>query len=768
MFSKNFKVFFIFTIVLISFLSAVSSTDASNVSPSSIDKSNLRKGFEFIFSTANSFIDAIKINIPNEILPSNVTTITQSELTDNLSKYFNSDYFNKIYQISPGLIIFLIIELIFIILLPIFGFIVCCCRCCCAKKFFNEKEKENDKLLRKIFFGILVFALVFLSMLVVIMFVTNSYAYKGIHRTVSVFNNSAENGKNFINNDLGNFSNSINNSIFSFKPTIMKTLNDTEDKILDEILYEINNLTEPIFSKITKEYLAPLNYTKEINSIVNGSEYLDWQEKVNSLIQSASNTGIDSTTKFLVINIDLSSLNQFSNKSYVFDFDAAIQTAKDKLDNFNRDTFQSVDSTLADTSETLNNAYSDLKTQSFEVLDDIINSNNDIKNYISYYDYAYYSLLGISILVLLILLHYIFGSLGIFCKKRGSNRRCHRGVASVCLLWWIAYIFIFGSLLLIISMFIFTFGFFGRNIVCKPLIYLDDDQFIKIVKKIDTIKEATENLSFKNIIQECRDKNSMQNVNELKNLLINVYNVSIDDYVQTKKYMTIIDEKIDDKLLDFNSTNISFGNITINYLVALNTTGIDFIKNDFNTKIPLHKTQIAQVQQFLGSPDSNSNTISEQVNFLRNTIQLYNESIYKLENLVNEWYLNLKNNSQNVMDINIDLKNINGDLNNQTFLNNLLKNKVTGIINNFTKIEIENSINSTLSQESNMLPSCKLLSSIYDDLTVNFCYEVLDNINGFWFSLWILISVFAVLLGFVLKYFCLLRKKSRYNDATEF
>ena len=61
----------------------------------------------------------------------------------------------------------------------------------------------------------------------------------------------------------------------------------------------MNNLTEPIFSKITKEYLAPLKYTKEINMIVNGSEYLDWQDKVNSLIQSASNTGINNITKVL-------------------------------------------------------------------------------------------------------------------------------------------------------------------------------------------------------------------------------------------------------------------------------------------------------------------------------------------------------------------------------------------------------------------------------------------------------------------------------------
>jgi hypothetical protein len=49
--------------------------------------------------------------------------------------------------------------------------------------------------------------------------------------------------------------------------------------------------------------------------------------------------------------------------------------------------------------------------------------------------------------------------------------------------------------------------------------------------------------------------------------------------------MTIINEKIDGVLFDFNSTVISFGNITIQLLVALDTTEIDPIKNDFDTKV---------------------------------------------------------------------------------------------------------------------------------------------------------------------------------------
>ena len=52
----------------------------------------------------------------------------------------------------------------------------------------------------------------------------------------------------------------------------------------------------------------------------------------------------------------------------------------------------------------------------------------------------------------------------------------------------------------------------------------------------------------------------------------------------------------------------------------------------------------------------------------------YNRSIYTLENLVTEWYDSIQNNSALTKDINLNLHKLNDELNNQTFLNNLLKN----------------------------------------------------------------------------------------------
>lgn len=74
----------------------------SNVPNSVIENSNLRNGLEFIYSTANSFIDSFKITFPNELFQWNASTIQAEELSNNLNQYFESKdsnvYFNKVFR----------------------------------------------------------------------------------------------------------------------------------------------------------------------------------------------------------------------------------------------------------------------------------------------------------------------------------------------------------------------------------------------------------------------------------------------------------------------------------------------------------------------------------------------------------------------------------------------------------------------------------------------------------------------------------------------
>jgi hypothetical protein len=78
---------------------------SSALSTQEVENSDLRKGFQFVYSIANTFIDFIEINLPDEIFSSsNESTIKYTEFTDNLSNYFSSNwksYSKKVIVLSP-------------------------------------------------------------------------------------------------------------------------------------------------------------------------------------------------------------------------------------------------------------------------------------------------------------------------------------------------------------------------------------------------------------------------------------------------------------------------------------------------------------------------------------------------------------------------------------------------------------------------------------------------------------------------------------------
>ena len=97
----HFNIFLIFTLVFTCVKNANSNeTSASALSSQEVENSDLRKGFQFVYLVANSFIDAIKINYPNEIFSSNTTIKSFKELEENFLAYLNTsdwkDYFDKV------------------------------------------------------------------------------------------------------------------------------------------------------------------------------------------------------------------------------------------------------------------------------------------------------------------------------------------------------------------------------------------------------------------------------------------------------------------------------------------------------------------------------------------------------------------------------------------------------------------------------------------------------------------------------------------------
>lgn len=52
-------------------------------------------------------------------------------------------------------------------------------------------------------------------------------------------------------------------------------------------------------------------------------------------------------------------------------------------------------------------------------------------------------------------------------------------------------------------------------------------------------------------------------------------------------------------------------------------------------------------------------------------------------------------------------------------------------------------LNRTIPKLIETLPSCRGLSSFYDNITSTICYEYMDNYNAFWFSTYILLLVYC-------------------------
>ena len=60
---------------------------------------------------------------------------------------------------------------------------------------------------------------------------------------------------------------------------------------------EWNSRTDPVYSKITDEYLTPLKLNVQINNIVNGPEYLQWHANIDQIINLTDTKEISKINK---------------------------------------------------------------------------------------------------------------------------------------------------------------------------------------------------------------------------------------------------------------------------------------------------------------------------------------------------------------------------------------------------------------------------------------------------------------------------------------
>ena len=94
----------------------------------------------------------------------------------------------------------------------------------------------------------------------------------------------------------------------------------------------------------------------------------------------------------------------------------------------------------------------------------------------------YYVKLGLSGLCTLLFLLFSLGLAGIFCNRKQNNyhQSCHRGIASNLLLAAVGLFFIFAITMAVSAAVLSIFGIFGRQLVCKPAIDLNQNEAFQV------------------------------------------------------------------------------------------------------------------------------------------------------------------------------------------------------------------------------------------------------------------------------------------------
>ncbi|RNA13546.1 hypothetical protein BpHYR1_016123 [Brachionus plicatilis] len=88
-------------------------------------------------------------------------------------------------------------------------------------------------------------------------------------------------------------------------------------------------------------------------------------------------------------------------------------------------------------------------------------------------------------------------------------------------------------------------------------------------------------------------------------------------------------------------------------------------------------------------------------------------------------------------------------------------------LSSFTLPEVETLKETKIQELLDAVPSCQILSNLYQSLTLSVCYEFIDNFNTFWTTLYALIILFFVICCFAFVQADLLRKYYRYDELLE-
>jgi len=768
------------------------------------DASFNARGMEHVYFLANTFLDLIQRDniLPAGINASDVNAVVEKAADQSSAEpviEFLSKHWQDILLQYIGILTVAGCGLLMALLIPVIGFFFCCCRCCgkCGAYPDTHYDKRSDSC-KRISLGILVSVFVMATVFgAVCAFVTNFYTYQGSQQLTGKLDNSLD--------DAGKYLEHTGDSVNTLLVLNYKEL----ESVLGEVLDDSGNILKNSLAKVTQA-IAINNLTDIVAGLgairINLKDILDdtrtleqkvdqlkvglgksQEELAGALADCNSDTRCRNFLKEYDIEKDLSLAEDFMSVEFKMpdlattlggvkdlinnNIENKVLAGKQEFDSIERQIEESIDDIKPKVKQEIRSLGEELERQNNVIQDalreiDIGSIQKDVPlihdHTHQYMEWRYYVGLGLSSLVLLILICFVFGLFYGMCGKRPGglygDECCNKGTGANCLLTGICLTFLFTFPLMMGTTSHFLLGATLEKMVCETLqnpqqsdIFHQVDQvYLQPVlsKALNDGSRTQQNYSAGELLERCHANKTIFNVLKLDK----VYNLSslsdwrahygIGEFIENLKNKVQLDQLSDIRLLS-PETISDLEQLADSKISDMDFTRFTSLLENQITKIDLRNfisklRQLKEVWRFDGNTRL-STQIENQALWLEGMNKVVADmkvTIRHLKTSVNSLQENSRFNHSSMREA---VRALINQANSATrYLQREGPSLVTDLTAQFAGEIVElidtyaNRVNHSI---QNQVGSCAPLSRSLNATVVALCNEIVDPFNGFWAAL---------------------------------
>ncbi|TEA32386.1 hypothetical protein DBR06_SOUSAS4710008 [Sousa chinensis] len=741
-----------------------------------------------LFQIVHIFLHMVQPNaFPEDIL----RKVVQKEFD------LSTDY-EKIIYYEIGIIICAVLGLLFIILMPLVGFVFSLCRCCnkCGGEM-HQRQKKNGAALKSYFtLSLLVILNALLSFScsfgIIYGFVANQHIRTHIEKTRKLSESNFNDLRTLLNatpgqidyvldqytttkarafSDLDNIKLLLGDGIFKqLKPRVVPVLDDI--KAMAEEIQETRETLVEVNSILTDMRQLSANLSNSLSNVKGNLEQAltDPMCSVHPVMTTCSN--IMNSLSLLDGSIDFDQLPSLDEQ--IGNLNDILQTNLSSLVQKGYRSFNAIPgivqnetvNVVSDVKMTLDSIGSDIKNISKNIpiqdkLSNFIRYLNDTENYIHRHlptleEYDSYRWLGSLVVCCLLTLIVIFYFLGLLCGTYGydqnatpTRRGCVSNTGGIFLMVGVGFSFFFCWLLMTIVVLTFVVGGNVEKLVCEPyqnkmLFQVLDTPYLlnadwKYYLSGMVFNKPDIHLTFEQVYSDCKENKGIYATLKLEN----TYNIS--EHLSIKEHTGNINN-------NFENMNIRIDNIVLldeagrRNLMDFSSSGIDKIdygafmaatgKNPTKVNLLSFANDLEVKANHL-PPGNLKQTLKNNAGILRN---IHRDEIIPLQKLMSAVHQKLKELQQKSSGLGVKVANIIRFLDSaQDFITNRISTIIAEESKKYGNTIIsyfEHYLQWVKISITEQMAACKPVATALDSaIDVFLCSYIIDPLNLFWFGI---------------------------------